>query len=158
MLKDKIKQIRIEKGMTIQELSELTGLSVASLSMYETGKRIPSIKNISKIAEALKISVDELFNDKISTISEDELIIKKKVKDLEEEITLKRANGKCDLCGQNAPFITEDGQPYLVTKSIFYEEVKKSYIFAVCPNCWARLTVLDFIGDKRYLFRKYQEE
>ena len=44
MLKKNIKRIRKDKGITIQELSERTGISISSLSMYENGKRVPSKK------------------------------------------------------------------------------------------------------------------
>ncbi|WP_370830321.1 helix-turn-helix domain-containing protein [Clostridium sp.] len=154
MLKDKIKEIRIKKGITIQELSHLTKLSLASLSMYETGKRVPSIKNIGKIAEALNISVDELFNDD-NDKERDEFIIKSKMVNLSKEEAIIRADGKCELCGNNAPFITNEGEPYLLVKSIYYDEVDESYMFALCPNCLARLTVLNFYGDKKYLLNRY---
>ncbi len=65
MLKKNIKRIRKDKGITIQELSERTGISISSLSMYENGKRVPSIKNIKLIANGLEVDVDEFYKDAI---------------------------------------------------------------------------------------------
>lgn len=59
---------------------------------------------------------------------------------------------------ENAPFITEEGEPYLVGKSIYYEEVNDTYIFAVCPNCHDKLSVLKCTGEKIYLQKKYNQQ
>ena len=80
MLKKNIKRIRKDKGITIQELSERTGISISSLSMYENGKRVPSIKNIKLIANGLDVDVDEFYKDAIIDNSlRNELITRKNI-------------------------------------------------------------------------------
>ena len=53
--------------------------------------------------------------------------------------TLKRANGKCDLCEQDAPFITKSGEPYLESHHVKHLEDNGldsiSNTVALCPNC-----------------------
>ena len=54
-LRKNIKKYRLEKGLTQEKLSELTGISTDYLSEIERGKRTPSIKRFVLIAEALDI-------------------------------------------------------------------------------------------------------
>ena len=58
-----------------------------------------------------------------------------------------RANGKCDLCGEEAPFKTKDNIPYLeshhvVTLSNNGPDVVYNAV-ALCPNCHRKLHVLE---------------
>ena len=55
-----LKRIRNEKGITQEKLEELSGLDRGYISGVERGVRNPSIKNIEKLARALKISVSDL--------------------------------------------------------------------------------------------------
>ena len=48
-----IMEARIEKGLTQQKLSELTGISQADISRLEGGNGNPSLRTIQRIAEAL---------------------------------------------------------------------------------------------------------
>lgn len=56
--------------------------------------------------------------------------------------TKNRANGKCDFCGQNAPFETKDG-PYLESHHVItIAEGGPDVIYntvALCPNCHRRM-------------------
>ena len=54
-----IKQLRIEKNLTQEELAELIGMDQADLSKLEKGLANPSIKTLKRIAEGLhsKISI-----------------------------------------------------------------------------------------------------
>lgn len=159
MLRENIKKIRKNKNITIQELSNLSGISIASLSMYESGKRVPSIKNIKKIAYGLGVEVATFYEDNLDNLnSEDadkEIICIQKIKESDNEAALKRADGRCELCQSFAPFLTNDGIPYLVTKEIYYDAICRSYTFALCPNCCAKMTILNLEGDKKFLFERY---
>ena len=48
-----IRNIRKEKGMTLQQIANIMGCSPQLISQYETGKRIPKNEQIQKIATAL---------------------------------------------------------------------------------------------------------
>ena len=50
------------KSMTIQELSEITGISRQSLSRYSNGTSVPTPRNITKMARALGCSPSELID------------------------------------------------------------------------------------------------
>lgn len=58
----KIWEARIKAGITIQELSTRTGISVGALNNYENGKRIPNLLQVENIAKALNTTMTELFD------------------------------------------------------------------------------------------------
>lgn len=58
----KLKSARLEKAMTLEELSGKTGISVSYLCHLEIGTREnPSIAIMEKLAKALEKDVTELF-------------------------------------------------------------------------------------------------
>lgn len=62
-MKNRIKKIRIKKGIKLIELAELSNLSNGYISHLENGRRDnPSYKTMIKIAKALKEDVSEIFN------------------------------------------------------------------------------------------------
>lgn len=61
MKTNNIKEIRIKRGMTQQELADAIGVSVPRISEWENCKFITSWKYMLKLSEALNSSVDELF-------------------------------------------------------------------------------------------------
>lgn len=56
-----IKQKRISRSMTQEELAERTDLSVAYIGMLERGERRPSIDTFIQIADELDATADELL-------------------------------------------------------------------------------------------------
>ena len=48
-----IKAQRLERGLSIRKVSDLTGISSAALSRWESGKRVPSIESFNKVMTAL---------------------------------------------------------------------------------------------------------
>ena len=64
MLGEKIRLLRENKKMGLNETANLAGISGSYLSTIENGiKKNPSMKTLSKIASALQVSVDEFFKD-----------------------------------------------------------------------------------------------
>lgn len=57
-----LKRIRNEKGVTQERLQEISGLDRGYISGVERGVRNPSIRNIERLAKALKVSVSDLTN------------------------------------------------------------------------------------------------
>ncbi|RLB42276.1 MAG: Cro/Cl family transcriptional regulator [Deltaproteobacteria bacterium] len=59
----KIRDIRLKRGLTLQELSDLTGLSKASLSQIENNVTVPPIATLLKISRALGKHIADFFQD-----------------------------------------------------------------------------------------------
>ena len=62
----KIKQLRIEKGMSTYFLAEKTGLSPSYINEIEKGKKYPKTERIFTIAEALNTDYDTLVSLKLN--------------------------------------------------------------------------------------------
>ena len=63
LLKQNIKKYRLNKNLTQEKLSEISSISSDYLSEIERGKRIPSLKRLLLIAEALDVELYKLFID-----------------------------------------------------------------------------------------------
>ena len=60
----RIREIRKARGMTLAALAKIVNITPAALCRYEKGNRKPSIVMAFKIANALGVTVDELFGRK----------------------------------------------------------------------------------------------
>lgn len=60
---ERIKRIRIARGVTQKELAEAVGTTYQNISQYERGLRQPKYKAIMRIADALQVSPDMLMDD-----------------------------------------------------------------------------------------------
>lgn len=67
---ENLKQIRIKKGFSQKEIAERLGVSQPSYAQYESGKRKPKLETLSKIADALDITIVE-FLAELSPIKPD---------------------------------------------------------------------------------------
>lgn len=54
---NRMKEARIRAGYGVAELANLIGVSQPVISYFESGRRVPTINNLQKIAEALGVSV-----------------------------------------------------------------------------------------------------
>lgn len=74
------------------------------------------------------------------------------------EYAVRRAQGKCDLCNCNAPFLKEDGTPYLEAHHVQWlskgGEDSINNIVALCPNCHKRIHVLNKEEDHKKLVQR----
>lgn len=58
----KIKLLRERKGITLQEVGDLWGISRSSVSGWESGAAKPGIDKLPALARLLGVSIDELLN------------------------------------------------------------------------------------------------
>lgn len=61
MIGQKIKEIRLKKGLTQLELAESIKKNQSDIARWEKGHTIPKLCNIHKIAKALKVNILELI-------------------------------------------------------------------------------------------------
>lgn len=87
MIGDKIRERRIELGMTQSQISELTGIKKNTISNYENNVSAPNENNIFKLMEVLKCDANYLFEwDKVEEfrLTLEEKIHIKKYRTLDE--------------------------------------------------------------------------
>jgi len=58
---ERVRELRLAKGLSQEELAFKSGVHRTYLGGIERGERNPSLKNIAAIAEALGVSLSELF-------------------------------------------------------------------------------------------------
>lgn len=111
------------------------------------------IEVASKI-KTKKINRDHLFNESFETMNYTNVIKRKRSSDV-AAYTRNRAQGICDLCGSNAPFIDKNGLPFLESHHLItLSEGGPDAIFntvALCPNCHRKMHMIGDIEDKNFL-------
>lgn len=56
-------QFRKARGLTQEQMAQLTGIHVNSIKVYEAGKSQPSLDAFKRIVKTLSVSADELLFD-----------------------------------------------------------------------------------------------
>ena len=60
---DNLKKLRAKKGLSLEKIARLAGLSLNTIVKVENGVNTnPTIETLSKIAKALEIGVGDLIN------------------------------------------------------------------------------------------------
>lgn len=58
----RLRSLRLRRGATLAELSEITGISVSTLSRLESGQRRPTLELLLPLARAHQVALDELVD------------------------------------------------------------------------------------------------
>jgi transcriptional regulator with XRE-family HTH domain len=74
---NKLKDIRKEKNITLQELAESAGVTKGMLSQVENNRTIPSLTVFLNIIKSLQININDFFQD-FNTGQASKVIFKKK--------------------------------------------------------------------------------
>lgn len=104
ILASNLKKIREERGLSLDKVAGLTGVSKSMLGQIERGESNPTLATVWKIANGLHVGLTELVKEKQD---DHEIIRKNEVAHILED------NGKSKVY----PYFTyEDGRPYEVYK------------------------------------------
>ncbi|MCB0871310.1 MAG: helix-turn-helix domain-containing protein [Solirubrobacterales bacterium] len=60
-VRSRLKEIRLDKGMTLEELAERANIDKSTLSRLESGKRRLALDHLPSLADALGVRVDDLL-------------------------------------------------------------------------------------------------
>lgn len=61
-LKIFVEKVRLEKGLSLNELSKRSGVAVSHIHGIESGEKIPTITVLCKLARALKVPCSDLYS------------------------------------------------------------------------------------------------
>ena len=64
---DNIRKVRKAHGLSQIELAERIGVAPITIRQYENGKRSPKLETIAKLAQALDVSIVDLFPDALDS-------------------------------------------------------------------------------------------
>lgn len=60
MFGERLRELRVERGMTQPDLATLLGLARSTISQYETGIRQPDIDTLKRMSDIFHVSMDYL--------------------------------------------------------------------------------------------------
>ena len=113
-------------------------------------------------------AVDKLSTDKLAELAVNadnetksvKVVSEQYVRDIKvKQYTLRRADGKCDLCNEEAPFVNSKGEPYLESHHVvsLSDNGKDSIVntVALCPNCHRKM---HYAKDKKKDLSKLKEK
>lgn len=65
MIGRRLKDLRIKRGLSQQDLGIAIGVTKVSICGYETGTRLPSLDNLVKLADVLETTIDYLLGREV---------------------------------------------------------------------------------------------
>lgn len=80
----RIAQLRKEKGLTQEELSQMMEVSAQAVSKWENDQTCPDISSLPKLAEILGVTVDELLSGKKETAPVAQVLAPEERKELKD--------------------------------------------------------------------------
>lgn len=57
----KLNELRVDKGMKLEEVAAAIGCDTSTVSLWENGERQPEVSNLKKISECFKVPIKSLF-------------------------------------------------------------------------------------------------
>ena len=107
----RLKSLRETRGISQKELAESIGVSDVMISMYEQGKKNPSLETISKIAKYFNVTVDYLLGKELT--AKDERDIAKDLTNIMNKLS----------SGENGPINFNGVEMSEETKELFKDEL-----------------------------------
>jgi transcriptional regulator with XRE-family HTH domain len=74
----RIKEYRLEKRLTVQELADKSGVSKGLISQIENGRSIPSLPVLFGIIQSLEVALGDFFSGIATSLEEPAVIVRKK--------------------------------------------------------------------------------
>ena len=71
MIGKRVRELRIKRNMSQQELGNAIGVTKVSICGYENGIRIPNLEKLCKLADSLETTTDYLLGREVPVVSED---------------------------------------------------------------------------------------
>ena len=62
-MKNRFKELRSERELTLRELAEFIGINYSTIACYETDKREPNIETLKKLTSFFEVSIDYICGD-----------------------------------------------------------------------------------------------
>jgi XRE family transcriptional regulator, fatty acid utilization regulator len=132
----KIHQLRLQKGISLQQLARGVGFSVSYLNEIEKGKKFPKADKILTLAEYFEINYDQLVSLKLEQDLEPiaETLHSSVLNDLPLAMFGIEVSDLVDLMSKNPNkfsalinSIKDIARTYDITKEVFYQTVLRSY-------------------------------
>lgn len=80
-----IKSLRIQNKMTQQDLAEVVGLTPTGISYWESGKSIPNIETLERLATFFNVTVDYLLGKKEMSVNDKKSVLFRRAENVPPE-------------------------------------------------------------------------
>ena len=77
-ISNKLKSIRKEKNLTLQDIADRAGVTKGLISQIENSRTIPSLLVLIQIIKALEVGLDDFFNDLDGYSKEGKILVKRR--------------------------------------------------------------------------------
>lgn len=91
---ERLKQERIRKGLSQEELGKLIHVSKVAICGYEKGTKNPTLENFEHLLEILELQPNDLLNYNVNIIKEDTIPYGSKITKSEQELILELRKNK----------------------------------------------------------------
>ena len=71
MIGKRVRELRVKKGLSQQDLGNAIGVTKVTVCGYESGTRIPNLEKLIKLADTLGTSTDYLLGREIAITNEE---------------------------------------------------------------------------------------
>ncbi len=61
LIKERLKTLRLQRGITQEELAKIINVTKTTISYYENGKRIPTLQNLIDLSNYFEVTTDYLI-------------------------------------------------------------------------------------------------
>ena len=167
-----IKDLRKKYNKTQKELADAIGVSVTVISKYESGIIIPPKNRLDSIEKFFGERPDIYDNNDFlwdnnsfieylpahkNQVSPHVMAYAKLIeKYYLKKMLILQSKGCCELCQNPAPFLDNDGQPFLILRDLKNDNVEtdttpEKHCVVLCPNCNAKIETLNNQSDIEYL-------
>jgi len=123
---DKIKRSREVRGLSQQQLADLTGVSKRTIASYESTNAMARLSTMRKLAEALQVSLDYLQNEDITDPTYG--MEKKEYVDQARARYGEKAAKEMDFLLEKNAALFAGGELSQEAKDAFFEAVMKAYL------------------------------
>jgi transcriptional regulator with XRE-family HTH domain len=66
LVRRRLRELRTERGLTLEDIAHAAGIDVSTLSRLESGKRRLALDHLPRLAAALSVSTDELVREPVA--------------------------------------------------------------------------------------------
>lgn len=125
-LSDRLKYLRKEKGLTLEQMANDLGTTKVTLSRYENGIREPKGETLNNLANYFNVSIDYLFartNDKNALSNEDKADVKLAIDEV-----LSNLESSEGLMFDGAPMDKEEFDSFVQSLEVVLTVAKKKQI------------------------------
>lgn len=89
-LGNRIKKLRLEKGIPQKVLAESIGISTSTIGMYEQNRRVPDADTLVKLSTYFGVTIDYLLGNEKTPIADDNGRITNELIDLLSDVSEER--------------------------------------------------------------------